>query len=176
MIVAVFVPSLIGVGILVSGAILLTDLLRRYLPQGGLRRRHRVAMGAYHVVSEAAGWAGRTVSAGDLLDRAPRHRLTYVVWGTICGVMAVAAPYAFVEAHEDELGLFFQSHWMVILSFASAIGLGLVAVVLFGVALLAPSGRQPVAWLVANTVIGRIQVPDPLTFDHSPEGASCAER
>ncbi len=59
MIVAVFVPSLIGVGILVSGAILLSDLLRRYLPQGGLRRRHRVAMGAYHVVSEAAGWGWR---------------------------------------------------------------------------------------------------------------------
>ena len=175
MIFGVFVPSLIGVGILVSGAILLVDLLRRYLPQGGLRRRHDVAMGAFHVVEEAARWSGRTVSAGELLERAPRNRLTYMAWGTVCAVGAIAAPHAFIAAYHDELGLFDESVWMVVLSLAAAIGLGIAAVILFAVAVLASSSHGPIRWLVTNTVIGRLQVPDPLPFEHAPEGASCAE-
>ena len=81
MILGVFVPSLMGAGILVSGAILLVDVLRRYLPQSGLHRRHRVAIGAFNVVAGAAAWAGREVAAGELLDLTvvPQQEQAFVV-------------------------------------------------------------------------------------------------
>ena len=175
MIVGVFVPSLIGVGILVSGAVLLADVLRRYVPERGLRRRHNVAMGAYNVVNEVAAWAGREVSAGELLDRAPRRRITYAAFGAVCAIAAVVVPNAFLAAYWDELGLFHRSPWMIALSVVGAVGFALGAIVMIATALLASTGFRPVDWLVANTAVGRLQVPDPLPFEDKPEGASCAE-
>lgn len=165
MILGVFVPSLMGAGILVSGAILLVDVLRRYLPQSGLHRRHRVAMGTYNVVVAAAAWAGREVSAGELLDRAPRSRTAYVAWATAFASLAVAIPVAMAAAYRDELGLFYASPWMVGLGAAWGIIVGLLALFLLIIAVLARRPPRPIRWLIATTALGRFQVPDPLPFE-----------
>lgn len=175
MMIGVFVPSLMGVGILVSGAILLGDLVRRHLPQGGLRRRHRVAMGTFAVVSEAGSWVERSVSAGDLLDRAPRHRSTYAAWALACAIAGVIVPAGLMAAHRDELGLFHESPWMIGLSIAAAIVAGVLLVVIVAVGILAGQPVPPIAWLVAHTPIGRLQVPDPLPFDDPAKGDPCDE-
>lgn len=176
MIFAVFVPSLMGVGILASGAILLADLLRRHLPQRRLHRRHRVAMGTFRVVSAAAAWADRDVSPGELLERAPRHRATYLVWAVGCGAAAVILPKAALAAFRDELGLFYSSPWMIGWGAGAAVIFGLAAILLLIVAAVSTRPPRPVAWLVARTALGRLQVPDPLPFEDPPEGASCEER
>lgn len=165
MILGVFVPSLMGAGILVSGAILLVDVLRRYLPQSGLHRRHRVAIGAFNVVAGAAAWAGREVSAGELLDRAPRNRATYLAWATALASLAVAVPVAMAAAYRDELGLFYASPWMVGLGTAWGIIFGALALLLLILAVLSPRPPRPIRWLIATTVLGRFQVPDPLPFE-----------
>lgn len=165
MILGVFVPSLVGAGILVSGAILLVDVLRRFLPQGGLHRRHRVAMGTFNVVAAAAAWAGREVSAAELLDRAPRRRTTYVAWATALASVAIAVPVAMAAAYRDELGLFYASPWMIGLGTAWGIIFGLLALLLLIVAALAPRPPRPIRWLIATTALGRFQVPDPLPFE-----------
>ena len=165
MILGVFVPSLMGAGILVSGAILLVDVLRRYLPQSGLHRRHRVAMGTYNVVAAAAAWAGRDVSAGDLLDRAPRSRTTYVALATACASLAVAVPLAMASAYHDELGVFHASPWMVGLGTAWGIVFGTLAIILLIVAVSARRPPRVIRWLIATTALGRFQVPDPLPFE-----------
>lgn len=172
---AVFVPSLMGVGILVSGAILLVDLVRRHLPEGGLHRRHRVAMGTFAIVREAGSWVERSVSAGDLLDRAPRHRTTYAAWALGCAIAGVFIPAGLMAAHRDELGLFHGSPWMIGLSIAAATVAGILLVVFVAVASLAGRPAPPIAWLVTHTPIGRLQVPDPLPFDDPVKGDPCDE-
>ena len=89
MVLAVFFPSLMGVGIIASGAVLLSDLVLRLLPNRGMRRSRRVALGAYGVVAAAAAAAGRTVRRSELLDRVPRRRTVY-------GMLAASAAIYFV--------------------------------------------------------------------------------
>jgi hypothetical protein len=158
--IAVFFPSLMGVGILVSGALLLADLIRKYLPQRGLRRRHRVAMGAFGVVNGAATWAGREMSAGELLERAPRNRVTYSGWAVASMAAAVITPVAAAAAYRDELGVFHASPWMVGLGTAGGVVFGLLAVFLATVAVLAGTKYGPMAWLIGQTALGRLQVPE----------------
>lgn len=160
MTIAVFFPSLMGVGILVSGALLVADLIRRFLPKRGLRRRHRVAMGTFGVVSGAAVWAEREVAAGELLDRAPRNRLTYSGWAVASTAAAVIIPVAAAAAHRDELGVFHASPWMVGLGTAGGMVFGLLAVFLVTVAILADTKRGPMVWLISQTALGRLQVPE----------------
>lgn len=157
---AVFFPSLMGVGILVSGALLLSDQVRRLLPQGGLHRRHRVAMGAFGVVSHAAAWAEQDIEAGELFDRVPRHPLTYGAWAMASVAAAVVVPVAAAAAHADEAGLFYRSPWMVGLGAATAIVFGLVALLVISTVALGQGRSGPFPWLVANTSLGRLQVPD----------------
>lgn len=161
MTIAVFFPSLMGVGILVSGALLLSDLVRRFLPQRGIHRRHRVAMGTFGIVSGAASWVGKDVSAGELLDRAPRSRITYSSWTLACTAAALIIPIAAAAAYRDELGVFYTSPWMVGLGIAGAIVFGLAALFLASVTFLARRSGGPVAWLITRTALGRLQVPEP---------------
>lgn len=158
--VAVFFPSLMGVGILVSGALLLGDLVKRLFPRRGLYRRHRVAMGAFGVVAATAAWADREVSAGELFDRVPRHPATYLGLAAACTTLAVALPYYATEAYEDELGLFFESPWMVGLGTAAGILFGVAAVLLVGIVAFSKQPAGPVRWLITRTSLGRLQVPE----------------
>ena len=160
MTIAVFFPSLMGVGILVSGALLLSDLVRRYLPKRGIHRRHRVAMGTFGVVAGAATWVGKEVSAGELLDRAPRSRVTYSSWALASVAAALIIPIAAAAAYRDELGLFHASPWMIGLGTAGGVVFGLLTVLIATVAALAGKKRGPTAWLISRTALGRLQVPD----------------
>lgn len=172
MTVAVFFPSLMGVGILVSGALLLADVVRRFFPRRGVHRQHRVAMGAFGVVSTAATWAGREVSAGELFDRAPRHRLTYAAWAAMCATAAVVLPYMAAESYEDELGLFTQSPWMIGLGTAAAIVFSLLALFLVTVVVLAKRPSGPIRWLITRTSLGQLQVPEATSYIDSEGDAS----
>lgn len=157
---AVFFPSLMGVGILVSGALLVADLLRKYVPQGDLRRRHGVALATYQIVQRAATWADGDVSPGDLLERAPRRSMTYAAWAIGAITIGVAIPISAAAAYRDDLGVFYASPWMVGLGIAGAAAGALAAVVLLGLCFRRVRSRRAVGWIVAHTVLGRLQVPE----------------
>ncbi len=69
---AVFFPSLMGVGILVSGALLISDSIRRLFPQGSLRRKHNVVVGTYGAVADAVDAAGYHLAEPWFLGRGLR--------------------------------------------------------------------------------------------------------
>ena len=75
---AVFFPSLMGVGILISGALLISDWLRRLLPYGALRRRHNVIVGTYGAIADAVGAAGYHLKEPWFLKRGLRRRWSYI--------------------------------------------------------------------------------------------------
>ena len=53
MTIGVFFPSLMGVGIIISGTLLVSDWLRKLFPKGSVRRKHNVVVGTYGAVGDA---------------------------------------------------------------------------------------------------------------------------
>jgi len=154
----VFFPSLMGIGILVSGGLLVADMFRKHIPQNDLRRRHGIAVATHQIVGRAAAWTGKSVSADDLLERAPRRSATYVSWALVSVIVGVAVPVTAAAAYRDQLGVFYESPWMVGLGIAGAAVGALAAVLILGVCFPQARSHSPIRWLVAHTVLGRLQV------------------
>jgi hypothetical protein len=159
MVLSVFFPSLMGVGIIASGAILLSDLVLKLLPNRGRRRSHRVAIGAYGVVAAAAAAAGQEVHRSQLLDRVPRRRAGYTLFAALSVSTAAAFASACIAAYRDELGLFHRSPWMIGIAIGSGVVLGALALLLGTLAALGARLPPPLAHLVATTSVGRLQIP-----------------
>jgi hypothetical protein len=158
---AVFFPSLMGFGILVSGALLVSDAVHKLLPHEGRRRRRRIAIGAYGVVAAAARTTGRRLPAPAFLRRSMRARGEYfgVALLALGGMWLVIV--AGTEAYEDAKGVFHQSPWIYGLTIGFAIALGLVALLAAAYGLLHERAPAPMQWLVAHTVVGRLRIPSP---------------
>lgn len=172
---AVFFPALMGVGILVSGAVLLSDYVRRLLPSRGRHRLHHITVGAYGVVVSAAEAAGVAVTIPDLVARERRPRWVYAAASLGSLLAALLVITATMAAHGDVRGLFYRSAWMV----AIAIGVGgaliVAAAVLAAIAVLYHRLPRPLAALVRRTPVGRLYIPhrldEPLVIDTLDKGA-----
>lgn len=158
---AVFFPSLMGFGILVSGALLVSDAVQKLLPHEGRRRKRRVAIGARGVVAAAARSAGRDVLEPRFLRRVIRSRTEYfgvallatgAFWLTVVGG---------VEAYDDMKGVFYASPWIAGLTIGFGIAFGLAAVGALALALVHRRAPQPVHWVIERTIVGRLRIPDP---------------
>jgi hypothetical protein len=156
---AVFFPSLMGFGILVSGALLISDLVHRALPNRGRRRRHRVASGMYGVVANAAAAARIDLPPPAFLRRTFRRRWTYGGIALVLIGSGVAAWNIGMAAYNDARGVFFESPWAFGLGFG--FGVGLVALGLMAMVLAVAYRRSPwpLRWMVTSSPIGRIEVP-----------------
>ncbi|MBI2238865.1 MAG: hypothetical protein HYU54_10140 [Actinobacteria bacterium] len=153
---AVFVPGLMGAGILVSGGILLTDGIRKLMPNRGVRRQVVVARGVRGVVAGVARAAGLEVGEGDLFQRDLRWRWAYLALGlALIGVAAViirAGVAAFVHH-----GTLHGNPW----SIGLGLGLGIPSLLAGGLALTitARYRRSPgsLLRLVHRTWLGRLR-------------------
>ena len=156
---AVFFPSLMGVGILISGALLISDALRRLFPKGSLRRKHNVVVGTYGAISDAVDAAGYRLVEPWFVRRGLRARTTYV----LAAVVLVAA--GFVSAlvgesfFDDRLGVFYESPWAVGLGYGFGAAFWLLALICLTIAALYRSLPRPIMRLVSETSLGRIVLP-----------------
>lgn len=123
----VFVPALMGVGMIVSGILVLADWLQKLLPSGRLRRRQQVSNGAKGVVVGIAEAAGYEIDGPDFRQREWRPRWNYLVSTFLFGLMGGAALAAGLLAFNDDAGLFYRNPWMVGLGVGAGSVLGLIA-------------------------------------------------
>jgi uncharacterized BrkB/YihY/UPF0761 family membrane protein len=156
---AVFFPSLMGFGILVSGALLVADLVHRLLPNRGRRRRHRVVVGAFGVVARTARAAGRELAPPTFLVREFRSRFAYAAAAVLLGGAAALALSSGLAAHADVRGVFYESPWALGLGIGFGIGFGLLS--LAGLVLVVGHTKLPrwVHWAVGHSPLGRLRVP-----------------
>ena len=84
----VFVPGLMGAGILISGAILVADGVRHLLPSRGVRRRLNVMRGVRRIVVDLADAAGIEIAERNLIHRRARSRWLYL--SVAMGAVALA--------------------------------------------------------------------------------------
>ncbi|MEA2003197.1 MAG: hypothetical protein U9N84_15085 [Actinomycetota bacterium] len=159
MIIAVFFPSLMGVGILISGALLISDWLRRLLPHGRLRRKHNVIVGTYGAIADSVEAAGYHLEEPWFLRRGLRNRLSYIGVAMLLALLGAGSMWAGREFYADPLGLFFRSPW------ATGIGYGVGAALLIAAALCLVIGLayrsipEFMTPLIADTSLGRFVLP-----------------
>ncbi len=159
MVLAVFFPSLMGFGILVSGALLVSDAVQKLLPHQGRRRRRRAAIGAYGLVAEAARAAGRSLPDAGFLRRSLRPRSQYLGVALLSLGAIWLIVVAGVEAYDDVKGVFYASPWIAGLTIGFAIAFSLVAVAALALAMLRRRLPRGVEWVVERTVVGRLRIP-----------------
>jgi hypothetical protein len=159
LIVAVFFPSLMGVGIIVSGALLVSDWIRRLLPHSSLHRQHDVVVGTYGAITDAIAAAGYRLAEPRFLHRELRRRRAYLGLAVVLVVGAVAAVRGGLAFYNDAKGVFFRNPWPVGIGYGVA-GAALVLAVLLLVIAISyrrlPRALQP---LVERTMLGRYVLP-----------------
>ena len=156
---AVFFPSLMGVGILISGALLLSDWVRRLLPQGSVRRKHHVVIGTYGAIAETVDAAGYYLEEPWFLNRGLRERRTYLLLAVGLTLAGLAAMWIGVQFFEDPLGLFYRSPWAVGIGYGVGAALLLLALLCAFLGIAYRSIPKPIMRLVADTSLGRIILP-----------------
>ena len=156
---AVFFPSLMGVGILISGALLISDWMRRLFPQSRIRRQHGVVVGTYGTVTDAIDAAGYRLAEPSFLHRGLRRRATYLALAILFVSFGVGAVWAGRAFYMDPRGLFYRSPW------ATGIGHGVgtaafcLATLCLVIAIWYRRLPRPVERLVEETSLGRFVLP-----------------
>lgn len=156
---AVFFPSLMGVGILISGALLISDWLRRLLPHGAFRRRHNVIVGTYGSIAGAVGAAGYHLKEPWFLKRGLRRRWSYFAASGGLILLGAGSIWVGVELYTDSLGLFYQSPWAVGIGYGIGAALLLWALLCLVVAIAYRSSPGFIMWLISETSLGMLILP-----------------
>lgn len=160
---AVFFPALMGAGILVSGVLLLWDVVRQLMPNQGQRRRYRNAVGTYGVVASTARTAGLTVDRPKFLTRRRRSTLTYLAIAAVSIGLAGISLSTGLDAYEDPLSVFAGSPWAVGIGVAAFVLLLLIAAVALVILAFGSSDIRVVRWIVEHSVFGHLTVPKRMT-------------
>jgi hypothetical protein len=165
----VFVPALMGVGMIVSAILVIADWVQGLLPNGRVRRKQQIADGAKGLVVSVAQAAGHDVVGPDFRQREWRPRWVYsaaVLTFTAIGAAALAAG---LLAFNDDSGIFYRNPWMVGLGVGTASVLGLVSLQLLFFAIVHRRSFRAAHVLVQTTWFGRLKAPpvDPAAFAES---------
>ena len=159
MTIGVFFPSLMGVGIIISGTLLVSDWLRKLFPKGSVRRKHNVVVGTYGAVGDAIDAAGYRLSEPWFINRGLRRRSTYAMGALLAAAGAALSIWAGTRFFDDELGLFYRSPWAVGIGYGVAAALLLLSALCLVIALVHSALPRPLMYLVNKTPLGRIVLP-----------------
>ncbi len=165
---AVFVPGLMGAGILLSAGILVTDGIRRLLPNRGARRKVVQASAVHTVVERAAVAAGIPIPEHRIERRRPRSRWLYLIVGVVFVLSGILAIRLGLNTYADPRATLHENPWSIVLGDVSGALLfvgAAVAIVLAGL------GHRPprlIARLISATPVGRLAPPpdDPVARAH----------
>ena len=157
--IGVFFPSLMGVGIIISGTLLVSDWLRRLFPRSYVRRKHNVVVGTYGAVGDAVDAAGYHLSEPWFISRGLRRRGTYLGLAAIGLLAAWLSVWAGHRFFDDPLGLFYRSPWAIGIGYGVGAALLLLAILCLIVATAYRSLPRPLLYLVEQTSLGRIVLP-----------------
>ncbi len=157
--VSVFLPGLMGAGILLSGGILLADGIKRLTPNRGVRRRVAVAKAVHGVVEAAARAAGHSVPAHELFPRRLRARRAYVLMTVALVTASLGVTRLFTDAYADPRGTLHGNPWAIGLAALTGAPLLLGALLSGWLAVLHRRAPEPLLRLVASTWLGRLAPP-----------------
>jgi hypothetical protein len=169
----VFFPALMGVGILVSGAVLVMDWVKKLLPSGGVRRQHRIVTTGRNLAFQIAVTAGHEVNRPPIPKRVWRATTTYLAAAgvfTTAGVFLAAAAFQSNDIAGRHL---YRSVWMEALGIMALSFFGLLVLAVLLPVFVRPGKSPAVNWLVSETAVGKLVPPpsDPASLLERKEDA-----
>ena len=156
---SVFVPALMGVGMIVSGMLVLADWVRKLIPNRGIRKRQEIVLGARGVVSGVAEAAGLAIESPDFAAREWRPRWVYGVATLVATIVGLVGLALGLLAFNDDAGLFYRNPWMVGIGLFVASTMGLLALQLLFFSVAHHRSFRAAQVLVATTWFGRPKPP-----------------
>lgn len=155
----VFVPALMGVGMIVSGILVIADWVRKLIPNRGVRKRQEIVLGARGVVAGVAEAAGLAIESPDFAAREWRPRWAYVAAAFAAIGVGLIGLGAGLLAFNDDAGLFYRNPWMVGIGLFVASTMGLLALQLLFFAVAYRRSFRAAHVLVETTWFGRPKPP-----------------
>ncbi|HSR14686.1 MAG TPA: hypothetical protein VLL51_02995 [Gemmatimonadales bacterium] len=157
---AVFLPGIMGAGIVLSVVILVADALRRVLPSGSERRSAAVARGVDELVARTAQAASRPIAPRAEPARDLRSRTFYALLATLTAMAAAYLINGGVAVYTGEGGLA-GNPWPLGWGVGTGATLGLVSLGASIVAVVHHRLPSPLRRFIAGSPIGRLRAPDP---------------
>lgn len=156
---SVFVPALMGVGILISGILVLADWLRKLIPSAGLRRKHETVKGALGIVTGVAETVGLHVEGPDLSKRAWRSRLVYFLAAVLSVGVGALISVATLAVWADDQSVYHENPWLLGIAIGSFFVFGLLTAQLLFMTLVHRRSFRALHVLVESSWFGRISPP-----------------
>jgi hypothetical protein len=171
--VAVFVPALMAVGILISGAVVAAEWVSGLLPSRAIRRQQQVAHDALGTVARIAKAADADVSPFDLAVREARARRFYLIAAAVFVGLGLLTVRFGVDMYFDPIGWLAEDEWILVIGYGVGgflLVVGLISLIPAAVSL---QGAPVVRGLIQKTWLGKPAVPpaDPLALVGVEEGA-----
>lgn len=156
---AVFLPALMAVGILVSGAIIVADWISGLLPSREVRRRQMVTRHALAVVRRIAATTGAEVAVLPLAQRVARARRFYLIAAGAFAALGVLTVRFGEDLYSEPFGWLEANPWTLALGYGlGGFLVGLAVVTLVPAVATLQSGRV-VRALVEHTWLGKPALP-----------------
>lgn len=154
----VFVPGVMGAGIILSVIILVAEGIRKTFPSHGVRREVEVARGVQGVVAGAARAAGYPPGKWIGPRRVLRSRVFYAILSIGCTMAATLLINGGVAAYTSTEGLA-GNPWPLGWGIGLGTGFALVALGSLIVAVVHRRLPRAIRHLVADTPVGRLRPP-----------------
>jgi len=155
---AVFVPGLMGAGILISGAILVSDGIKRLFPNSGARRKIEVTRGVQRIVADAAASAGITIEEQNISRRGLRSIAFYAVGAIALAALGVTSVSLGIAAYAAD-GVLEQNAISIVFGSAAGAVAAAFAVIFALLAVFRNRRIAGVTALMETTSLGRLQAP-----------------
>jgi hypothetical protein len=156
----VFVPALMAVGILVSGAVVAAEWVAGLLPSRAIRRRQAVAHDALGTVARVADVIDADVSLFSFAQRQARARRAYVFAAIVFAGLGLLTVRFGVDMYVDPLGWLYDDEWMLVVGYGIGGFLLLIGLVSLVPAAVSLQSAVVVRALIEKTWLGK-PVPPP---------------
>lgn len=155
----VFVPGLMGAGILLSAVILVSDGVRKLLPNRGVRRRLKVVLAVRRIVVDVAEAAGIDVEERNLVRRERRPAAVYLLVAFVALPLAVLVARWGFNAYSSSGSALEGNAMAIFYGMVGALAVGLPGLVSLWLSMPRLRPPQAVNWLVRRTPFGRLSAP-----------------
>ena len=162
----VVVPALMGVGMIISGTLVVADFVRKLFPSRGVHRKQQIARGAHGVVASVARAAGYVVEGPQFYRRGFRGRLTYLASALVSAVVATFVVALGFTTIGDEASQLYQNGMVIGIAVTVGAVFALLALQLLFFAVVHEKSFAAGHFLVETTWFGRPLTPpsDPAEF------------
>ena len=152
---AVFVPALMAVGVLVSGAVVAAEWISGLMPSRAVRREQQNALDALGAVAQVAAAIDADLTLFEIPRREVRARRVYVAAAAVFAVLGLVTVRFGLDMYLDPLGWLYDDEWMLVVGYGIGGVLLLIGLISLIPAAVSLQSAPVVRALIRRTWLGK---------------------